>query len=206
MTFLRSGMSTNFFFHMVHNKHKQYGPGRYPFEFFTQYAGSTMRYIDDIFTVSLSHTIGTFLQGIISQNGVFYGMSPTTVREFDGNVRPSPISIVREQVRPILHFLDIEKVQPFPRVCEVNMYDKRDSMPTLASYRKFPHIETTLSVRCKYAALHSQLCRFSYRYTQREHFIEAASRLIRDMYAQGYDLKLQRRKQYKFQSSFRRTS
>ena len=25
------------------------------------------------------------------------------------------------------------------------MYDKRDSMPALASYRKFPHIETTVS-------------------------------------------------------------
>ena len=66
------------------------------------------------------------------------------------------------------------------------MYDKRYNMPTLASYRRFPHIETTISVRCKYAVLHSQLCRFSYRCTQREHFIEAASRLIRDMYAQGY--------------------
>ena len=60
------------------NEHKQYGLGRYPFEFIAQYAGSTKRYIDNIFTVSLGHTIGPLLQDIISQNGVFYGMYPTT--------------------------------------------------------------------------------------------------------------------------------
>ena len=109
-------------------------------------------------------------------------MYPTTVRDFDGSVRPSPISIVREQIGPSVHFLDMEIIQPLPGVCEVKMYDKRDNMPTLASYRKFPHIETTIAIRCKYAVLHSQLCRFSYRCTQRQHFIEAASRLIRDMY------------------------
>ena len=52
-----------FLSHMV-QKHKQYGPGRYPFEFITQYAGSTKRYIDDIFTVSLGLTIGPSLQDI----------------------------------------------------------------------------------------------------------------------------------------------
>ena len=86
------------------------------------------------------------------------------------------------------------------------MYNKRDNMPTLASYRRFPHIETTVSVRCKYAVLDSQMCWFPYRCTQREYFIEAASRLISDMYAQGYDLKLLGRKLYNFQSLFWRTS
>ena len=147
------------------NEYKQYGPGRYPFEFISQYASSTKRYIDDIITVSLGHTIGPTLQDIILQNGVFFGMYPTTVREFDGSVRPSPISIVREQIGPSVHFLDVEIIQPLPGACEVKMYDKRDNIPTLASYRKFPHIETTISVRCKYAVLHSQLCRFSYRCT-----------------------------------------
>ena len=52
------------------------------------------RYIDDIITVSLGHTIGHTLQDIILQDGVFFGMYPTTVREFDGSVRPSPISVV----------------------------------------------------------------------------------------------------------------
>ena len=133
-------------------------------------------------------------------------MYPTTVRDFDGSVRPSPISIVREQIGPSVHFLDMEIIQPFPGVCEVKMYDKRDNMPTLASYRKFPHIETTIAIRCKYAVLHSQLSRFAYRCTQRQHFIEAASRLIRDMYTNGYDLKLLRRKLFNFQSTFWKTS
>ena len=90
-----------FLSHMV-QEHKQYGPGRYPFEFITQYAGSTKRYIDDIFTVSLGHTIGPSLQqDIISQNGVFY-MVCTLLRYVSSmvicNIRPSPISIVREQL------------------------------------------------------------------------------------------------------------
>ena len=89
-------------------EHKQYGPGWYPFEFITQYTGSTKRYIDAIFTMCLGLTIGPSLQDIISQNGIFYGMYPTTVREFDGNVRPSPISIVREQQGPSIHFLAME--------------------------------------------------------------------------------------------------
>ena len=139
-----------FLTHMV-NEHKQYGPGRSQFHFISQYAGCTKRYIDDIFTVSLGHTIGPSLQDIILQNGVFYGMYPTTVREFDGSVRSSPISIVREQVGPSIHVLDMEIIQPLPGVCSVKMYDKRDYMPTLVSYRRFPHIETTISVRCKYA-------------------------------------------------------
>ena len=133
-------------------------------------------------------------------------MYPTTVREFDGSVRTSPLSIVREQIGPTIHFLDMEIIQPRPGVCEVKLYDKRDSMTSLASYRRFPHMETTISVRCKYAVLHRQLCRFSYQCTQRQHFIEAASRLIRDMYTQGYDLKLLRRKLYNFQSTFWRTT
>ena len=185
------------------NEHIQYGPGRYLFDFISQHTGSTKRYIDDIFTVSLGRTIGPSLQDIILQNGVFYGMYPTTVREFDGSVWPSPISIVRERVGPSIHFLDMEIIQqPFPELCSIEMYDKRDNMPTLTSYRRFLHIETDISVRCKYGVLHSQLCRLSYLCTQREYFIEAASRLIRDMYTQGYDLKLLRRKLYNFQSTF----
>ena len=130
----------------------------------------------------------------------------STVRDFDGNVRPTPISIVREQSGPTVHFLDMEIIQPMPGVCEVKMFDKRNNMPTLAAYRKFPHIETTISVRCKYAVLHSQLCRFSYRCTERQHFIKAAARLIREMYLHGYELKLLRRRLYNFQSTFWRTT
>ena len=128
-----------FLTHMV-NEHKQYGPGRYPFDFISQYTGSTKRYIDNIFIVSLGHTIGPSLLDIISQNCVFYSMYPTKVREVDGRVRPSPISVVREQVGPSIHFWDMEIIQPLPGECSVKMYDKRDNMPTLASYRKLPHI------------------------------------------------------------------
>ena len=101
-----------FLTHMV-NEYKQYGPGRYPFEFISQYAGSTKRYIDDIITVSLGHTIGPTLQDIILQDGVFFGMYPTTVRDFDASVRPSPISIVREQIGPSVHFLGMEIIQHY---------------------------------------------------------------------------------------------
>ena len=52
-------------------EHKQYGLCRYPFEFITQYAVSRKRYIDDIFTVSLGHTIGLSLQDMISLNCIF---------------------------------------------------------------------------------------------------------------------------------------
>ena len=46
-----------------------------------------------------------------------------TVREFDGSVRPSPISIVHEQIGPSVHFLDMEIIQPLPGACVVKMYD-----------------------------------------------------------------------------------
>ena len=59
-----------FLSHMV-QEHKQYGPSRYPLEFITQYAGSTKRYIDGIFTASLGHTVGPYLQYIVSQDGIF---------------------------------------------------------------------------------------------------------------------------------------
>ena len=194
-----------FLSHMV-NEYRQCGPSRYPFEFINQFATRTKRYIDDNFTVSLGHTSGILLKDVISQEGTFYGMYPTTVLDFNGNVRPSPISIVQDQQGPSVHFLDMQIMQLSPGICDVKMYDKRDSMPALASYRKFPHIETTVSTSCKYAVLHSQLCRFAYRCTRREYFIDAASRLIRDMWLHGYNLKLLRSKLNNFETTFWRTS
>ena len=86
--------------------------GRYPFEFIHQFATRTKRYIDDIFTVSLGHMSGILLKDVISQEGTFYGMYPTTVvLDFDGNVRPSPISIVQDQQGPSVHFLDMQIMQ-----------------------------------------------------------------------------------------------
>ena len=92
------------------NEYNQSGPSRYPFEFVNQFAtiNRTKRYIDDIFTVSLRHTLGLSLKGVISQEDILYGMCLTTVRDVDGNVRPSLISIFRYQQGPSIHFLDIE--------------------------------------------------------------------------------------------------
>ena len=52
---------------------------------------------------------GLSLKDVFSQEGTFYGMYPSTtvVLDFDGNVRPSSISIVRDQQGPRVHFLDI---------------------------------------------------------------------------------------------------
>ena len=95
-----------FLSHMV-NEYRLCGPSRYPFEFINQFATRTKRYIiDDIFTVSLGYTSGISLKDVISQEGTFYGMYPTTVLDFDGNIRPCPISIVQDQQGPSVHFLD----------------------------------------------------------------------------------------------------
>ena len=150
---------------------------------------------------------GISLTDVISQEGTFYGMYRTTVLDFDGNVRPSPVSIVQDQQGPNVHFLDnMQIMQLSPGICDVKMYDKRDSMPALASYRKFPHIETTVFTSCKYAVFHSQLCRFAYRCTRRDYFVDAVSRPMRDMWLRGYDMKFLRCKVYNFQATFRRTS
>ena len=140
-----------FLSHMI-NEFKEIGPSRYPFQFTNQFATKTTRYIDDIFTVSLGHMSGISLliMNVISQEGNFYGMCPTTVLDFDGNVRPSPISTVQDQQEPNVHFLvNMQIMHLSPGICNVKMYDKPDSMPALASYRNFPHIETTVSTSCK---------------------------------------------------------
>ena len=55
---------------------------------------------------SLGHMSGISLTDVISQEGTFYVMYPTTVLDSDGNVRPSPISIVQDQQGPNVQFLD----------------------------------------------------------------------------------------------------
>ena len=64
-------------------------------------------------------------------------MYPTTVLDFDVNVLPSPISIVLliDQQGPSVHFLDMQIIQLSPGICDVKMYDKRVSMPALASLK-----------------------------------------------------------------------
>ena len=51
-------------------------------------------------------------------------------------------------------------MQLSPGICDVKMYDKRDSMPALASYRKFSHIETTVSTSCKLVNMLSSIVNF----------------------------------------------
>ena len=77
--------------------------------------------------MSLGHTLGLSLEDVISQDGTFFGMYPTTVvRDFDGNLHhPSLISIFRDQQGLSIHFLDMEIVQLTPGTCNVKMYDKR---------------------------------------------------------------------------------
>jgi len=81
----------------------------------------------------------------------------------------------------------MEIVQDGCGTTHLKMYDKRDSMTTLALYRKFPHIETKLSARCKYAVLHSQLCRFASRCTRIVYFEVAAAKLMTAMLDHFYD-------------------
>ena len=80
------------------------------------------------------------LMNVISQEDTFYGMCPTTVLsiDFDGNVRLSPISIVQDQQGPNVHFLDnMQIMQLSPGICNVKMYDNRDS----TEFRKpFPEL------------------------------------------------------------------
>ena len=62
---------------------------------------------------------GISLTDVISQEGTFYGMYPTTVQDFDGNVRPSPISIVQDQQGPNVHFLDMQIMQLSPGIYDI---------------------------------------------------------------------------------------
>ena len=60
----------------------------------------------------------------ISQEGTFYGMYPTTVLDFDGNVRRSLISIAQDQQGPNVHFLDMQIMQLSLGICDVMLrYD-----------------------------------------------------------------------------------
>ena len=138
----------------------------YPLEFIEQYGSSTKRFIDDIITVSSGSSIseGPIFEQIIKQDGGTYGgMYPVCVVGCEGEPIVNPISNTKEQTGQTVHFLDMEILRSKPGVSQIRMYDKRDYMPTLAEYRRYPHIETRLSKKCLYATLHCQLCRFAVR-------------------------------------------
>ena len=86
------------------------------------------------------------------------------------------------------------------------MYDKRDSMASLALYRKFPDVEAKLSVRCKYSVSHSQLCRFAARCTRIGFFEIAAAKLISSMIDHFYVPVRLYRKLHNFRTVFFRIS
>ena len=174
------------------------GPATYSREFIVQFALGTKRYIDDILTVSPGHVTGPSLEEVIFQGGTFGGMYPKEVLDFEGQSVPTTVSILREQRGSSLNFLDMTILQQVPGISQVRMYYKRDDMPTLRHYIKFPYVETILSVRCKYATLHSQLCRFAYRCSTMSYCARAAANLIRDMHSHGYDKAFLRRKVYNF--------
>ena len=87
--------------------------------------------------------------------------------------------------------------------CDVGVYNKRDTLPALQHYRRFPHVETLVSDRCKYyAVLHSQLCRFAERCTRLDLFEREAAKLIREMWVHNYRPRRLRQKLRNFSSTF----
>ena len=51
-------------------------------------------------------------------------MYPSFIEDADGEEIENPISIVKEQSRETVHFLDMEIVQSKPGVSQIIMYDK----------------------------------------------------------------------------------
>ena len=105
-------------------------------------------------------------------------MYPEYVEDIDREEVENPVSIIKEQARSIVHFLDLEILQSTPGVSQIKIYDKRDHMGTLEDIRKYPHIETKLSNSCNYATLHCQLGRFAVRCSEIEFFQNAAAKPI----------------------------
>ena len=98
-----------------------------------------------------------------------------------------------------VHFLDMTIVQSATG-CDVGVYNKRDT--ALQHYRRFPHIETPVSDRCKYAVLHSQLCRFAERFTRLDFSEREAAKLIHEMWVNHYRPGRLRQKLHNVSSTF----
>jgi hypothetical protein len=67
-----------------------------------------------------------------------------------------------------------------------NVYDKRLDMPAFASCRTFPHHDSVMPKRTKYAIITSQLVRFSRRSSSMSSFAKAAARMMRLMLHNQY--------------------
>jgi len=119
----------------------------------------------------------------------------------DGTVVPTSIALTREQVGHTVHFLDMTVVQSATG-CDVRTYNKREDLPPLRNYRRFPHSETLVSSRCKYAVLHSQMCRFAERCTRLDFFERETAKLIHEMWMHNYRPRRLRNKLRNFSSTF----
>ena len=75
-------------------------------------------------------------------------------------------------------------------------------MATLAEYRRYPRVETTLSQSCTYATLRCQLCRFATRFTEILYFQIAAAKLIKDMIRNRYVKEKLRNTLHNFKNAF----
>ena len=119
----------------------------------------------------------------------------------DGVCRPTTISLTRDQHGSTVCFLDMQFTQDSSGT-QVAIYNKRDHLPSLQRYRRFPHIESRVSHRCKSAVLHSQMCRFSVRCTRLVFFECATAKLLHDMLGHCYPSNVLRRKLFNFCSTF----
>ena len=210
-----------FFVEMIdeyENARKEGRPSMYPFDFIVQYGTRTKRYIDDIVTIRLASQDDRLKFGDIIFSGTklysgegedsgfcvetFGGMYAQLIRDFNNDLVPTTIALTVEQQGPSVHFLDMEVVPNGFGKTDLKIYDKRDGMPVLASYRKFPHVETKLSEKCLYAVFHSQLCRFASRCTRIEFFESAAAKLMASMCDHSYDPKRLSNKLHSFSRTF----
>ena len=115
----------------------------------------------------------------------------------------TPISLSCEQSGASVTFLNMRLTALQGRECTlVSIYDKRESMPQLGHYLRFPHYETNLAMRLKYSVYHSQLCRFARRVNTLSGFIHAAERFFRSMYLHGYQFGPLRSRLYAFHAKF----
>ena len=183
----------------------------YPFDFIEQFGVCTKRYtlIDDIFTVALaSQTGGISLADVVLSGSTVCHGAETLGGMYDpfipgpGNTPvPTSISLTRDQSGPAVNFLDMHIAQNASG-SYVTVFDKRDTLPSLQHYRRFPHFETLRSLRCKYAVFHSQMCRFAARCTRTTAFERATAKLLSDMLRHHYRVRPLRSKLYNFSSFF----
>lgn len=174
----------------------------YPISLIKQFGCGTKRFIDDIYTAHIGQKDELELSDVITDDGILGGMYPKMVTNGNGGLRPNTISIVEEQSGTAVHFLDMDIFQSTPGKTEIKIYDKREHMKTLHNYRRFPHIETTISIRAKYATLHCQLCRYARKSNKHIYFVISTAKLVRSMIDNHYKAKLLRRKLNRFQSVF----